>query len=79
VRNFRKATFALLISLALNIFFIVAIYFEYITLPVRDFYATNGITPPVKLTPISTPNYSSEAMLAPDPESAAYKNKVIPQ
>lgn len=79
IQTFRKAGAFLLISLVLNAVFIVAIYFAFTHQPERDFYATSGVTDPVKLTPMSTPNYSSEALLPPDPVNDDDARKVIPQ
>ncbi|KTD28718.1 phosphoesterase [Legionella israelensis] len=79
IQSFRRAGIFLFISLVLNTIFSLAIYFAYTNQPERDFYASNGITAPIKLKPMLTPNYSSEAMLAPDPVNTEDVRKVIPQ
>ncbi len=79
VKTYRQLSTMLFISLVVNVILGVLVYFSYINLPARDFYSTNGITPPAKLTPMLTPNRSSQALLAPDPEINDNQVKVIPQ
>ena len=78
VRVFRKGVKVLIGSLALNLIFGIFIFYEYINLPQRDYYATNGITPPMQLKAMLAPNYSSVALLEPDPPTVSVE-KVIPQ
>jgi intracellular multiplication protein IcmM len=78
VRNYRGGVKYLLISLLLSTGMIVLIYYMYLHIPERDYYATNGITPPVKLNSLMAPNMSSNALLDPDPQSDEVQ-KVIPQ
>ncbi|GGI89926.1 type IVB secretion system protein IcmM/DotJ [Legionella impletisoli] len=79
VMTYRKTGTALLFSAALNVLLGAGIYYTYFHQPERDFYATNGITPPVELTPLDEPNYTSDALLASDPVNDTNDAKVIPQ
>jgi intracellular multiplication protein IcmM len=62
----------------LSIVFGVFISKIYLQEPERDYYATDGITPPIQLTPMFTPNMSSHPLLDPDPVGVT-EAKVIPQ
>lgn len=67
IQNYRILVLLVIFSGLTNIFLgLVGIYI-YSNRPAIDFYATSGITPPIKLTPRDTPNYSQEALLPPDP------------
>lgn len=68
VDTFRRVGSALLVSMVLNLCLGLAIYMSYFSRPEHDFYATSGITPPVSLTPRDTPNNSSQALLASNPD-----------
>ena len=46
IRTYRVAGKGLIISLVINIVLCLAIYYSYFHQPIRDFYATSGITPP---------------------------------
>ncbi|AHE67904.1 type IVB secretion system protein IcmM/DotJ [Legionella oakridgensis] len=76
VNTYRKAATFLLISAVFNVLLGVAIYFAYFNLPDPDFYATSGVTPPVMLTALDEPNYTSDPLLA--SESGTIDNKVMP-
>lgn len=78
VRLFRKGVKLLIFSLVLNFILGILIFYKYLNLPARDYYATNGITPPEQLTPLMAPNYTSSALLDPDPPTVT-EEKVIPQ
>ncbi|WP_131781029.1 type IVB secretion system protein IcmM/DotJ [Legionella gresilensis] len=78
VMTYRRALKFLLLSMALNVFICVAISYVYLNRPERTFYASSGITPPIKLTPLATPNYSSRFLLSPDPVDDN-EEKAIPQ
>ncbi|MBA3536785.1 MAG: phosphoesterase [Tatlockia sp.] len=67
IRTYRVAGRTLIISLLINFLLSLAIYYLYFHQPVRDFYATSGITPPVKLNPLEQPNYSATPLLETDP------------
>jgi len=77
VSSFRKAVFFLLVSLLLNCLLVVGIYYKHITKPRRDYYATDGIGAPIQLTSMLQPNYSSKALLPPDPTNLTVQ-KAIP-
>lgn len=78
VLTYRKAGTALIISVIINLFLCLGIYYIYFGQPDHDFYATNGVTHPDRLIPMDAPNNSSAALLAPDP-SDENDNKVMPQ
>lgn len=67
VRTFRSMARGVAVSLFLNLFLSLALYYYYFHHPLRDFYATSGITAPVKLNPLDKPNYSSTFLLGADP------------
>ena len=68
----------LVVSLGLNLLLGLAIYYLHMHQPERDYYATSGIIPPIKLTPMAEPNYSATPLLEPDPTNDD-EPKVIPQ
>ncbi len=67
VKTYRFTGTVLLVSCLLNIFFSVAIYYTYFDRPAHDFYATNGVTAPVQLTPLDEANYTSVPLLSSNP------------
>lgn len=67
VRIFRKGTTTLIGSLIVNVLLVIMIFYVYINQPLRDFYATNGEMPPIKLTAMLEENKKSTALLPPDP------------
>ncbi|MGL5741190.1 MAG: type IVB secretion system protein IcmM/DotJ [Legionella sp.] len=78
VNVYRRGLVALIISLLLSCIIGVLMFYVYLTEPERDFYATSGIAPPIKLRPLATPNFSSNALLPPDPPMEE-EDKPIPQ
>lgn len=78
ISTYRRSANFLFILLIINLSLGFAIYFTYLNQPRRDFYATNGVTAPVKLTPMSSPNNTSVALLAADPIDDGIE-KVIPE
>ena len=66
IRTYRAAGKSLIISLLINIFLALAIYYGYFNQPIRDFYATSGITPPVQLKPLDHPNNTATPLLPAD-------------
>ena len=78
VRTYRKLGSMLLFSATLNVCLGLGIYHVYFNLPERDFYATFGEVPPVKLTAMEEPNYSSVPLLADDIHYDSEK-RVIPK
>lgn len=78
IRTYRMIGTLIIVSLALNFLMGTVIYYLYFHQPVRDFYATSGITPPVKLKPLDEPNNSTTPLLDPDPIDNE-PEKVIPQ
>lgn len=78
VDTYRRASSILFSLMVINLSLGFAIYFTYFNRAERDFYATDGITAPVKLTPMSSPNYTSVALLASDP-ILQNKARLIPE
>ena len=78
VHTYRKAGSFLLLSITLNLIFGVLFYFLYFSQPEPDYYATSGVTSPVKLTRLDSPNKTSVPLLASEPENDE-PPKVIPQ
>jgi intracellular multiplication protein IcmM len=78
VHVYRRGLFLIIISLLLNVIIGLLMFYFYVNQPERDYYATNGITPPIKLTSMSAPNASSKALLPPDPPTDDVQ-RVIPQ
>jgi intracellular multiplication protein IcmM len=78
VTIYRRGLVVLIISLLLNCIFGLLLFYSYLAQPERAYYATNGETPPVKLTAIFAPNLSSKALLDPDPPTDEAV-RVIPQ
>jgi len=78
VHVYRGGLTALIISLCLSAIFGLLLFYIYISQPERDYYATNGMTPPIMLKPLLAPNFSSRALLEPDP-LVVPEEKVIPQ
>jgi intracellular multiplication protein IcmM len=78
VRTYRAAGRFLIVSLFINMFLIFAVYYVYYHRPERDYYASSGVAPPVKLKPLAGPNKSTQALLAPD-STKKETEKVIPQ
>lgn len=78
VNIYRRGLVALIISLLLSCTFAVLLFYTYLSEPERDYYATNGVTPPVKLKALFAPNMSPQALLEPDPPTDN-DVRVIPQ
>jgi intracellular multiplication protein IcmM len=78
VSVYRRGLFILILSLFLSCIFVLYSFYIYLTEPERDFYATSGVAPPIKLQPLLAPNFSSNALLPPDPVEET-ENKFILQ
>ena len=78
VRTYRMTGTLIIVSLLLNLLMGLIIYYLYFHQPARDFYATSGIIPPIKLKALDEPNNSPTALLPPDPVNDE-SVKVIPQ
>ena len=78
VVTYRRAGSALLFSAFINLFLGYALYHVYFNQNMRDYYATSGVTPPVLLTSMDVPNYTSVALIGSDPDNEN-DIKVIPQ
>lgn len=75
---YRRGLSAIIISLGVSCVLMLGIIYLYINTPQRNYYASNGVSPPIKLNPLKAPNMSSEALLEPDPPEQE-EQKVIPQ
>jgi len=69
IRTYRLAGRALLVSLLVNLFLGLGIYYRYFHEPMRDYYATSGITTPIQLKALDQPNFSATPLLDADPPS----------
>ncbi len=74
---YRVTLTALIISSSITIVLCLAIIYMYTHKPIEDYYATSGIVPPVPLTVRADPNYSTQALLPPDPIDSD-DTKIIP-
>ncbi|WP_133136893.1 type IVB secretion system protein IcmM/DotJ [Legionella rowbothamii] len=78
VNVFRRGLISVIVSLGLSCILGLLMFYVYLAEPERDFYATSGVTPPIKLAPMLAPNMSSQALLPPDPPTDE-EEKLIPQ
>lgn len=78
VNIYRGGLVALICSLLVSSIIGGSIFYIYLHQPERDYYATSGVTPPVKLKSMPTPNESSVPLLEPDPPTDNVP-RVIPQ
>jgi intracellular multiplication protein IcmM len=78
VNVYRRGLTVLIGSLLLSVLMTIVIAYMYLNEPERDYYATSGIAPPVKLQPMVTPNMTTQPMLKSDPEMDD-EQRVIPQ
>lgn len=68
VGTFRFAESALILSFVVNVLLGGALFYAYLKVPARHFYATNGEVPPTELTAMTAPNETSVALLPADPD-----------
>ncbi|MFZ4077075.1 MAG: type IVB secretion system protein IcmM/DotJ [Legionellaceae bacterium] len=78
VAMYRKQSSILIFSVVLNVLLCVSVYALYFNLPMNDFYATNGATPPIQLTAMDIPNATSVPLL-PDDMQEEGDAKVVPE
>ena len=78
VGTFRFAGSALLLSLMLSVLLGAGIFYAYLHIPDRHYYATNGVVPPSELTSMDAPNDTSIPLLASDP-TGDDEEKLIPK
>lgn len=78
VRVYRKLLTVIIASTAFNVILCAALIYSFLHIPLRDFYATSGVVPPIQLTPLDAPNNTSESLLPPDPINDD-NNRVIPE
>lgn len=78
IQTFRRAGTALIFSTAINLLLLIGIQYFYFSQAENDTYSTDGVTPPVLLTAMDAPNYTSTPMLSNDPVQDD-DNRVIPK
>ncbi len=78
VHIFRRGLTALIVSLGLSCIIVLLMFYTYLREPEPDYYATDGITPPIQLQPLLDANNSSTWLLPPDPPNDD-SVRVIPQ
>ncbi|MCL9683309.1 type IVB secretion system protein IcmM/DotJ [Legionella maioricensis] len=78
VHIYRRGLLLVIISLLLSVIIGLLMFYFYVNQPERDYYATSGITPPIKLKSMLAPNASPNALLPPDPPTDDVQ-RVIPQ
>lgn len=78
VNVYRRGLSFLIVALLISVLITVLIAYIYLNEPERDYYATSGVAPPIKLQSMPTPNMSSQPLLAPDPPTDDGQ-RVIPQ
>ncbi len=84
VSTYRRVANAIFFSVVLNIVLGLMVHHFYFNQPDRDFYSTNGITAPYRLTSMDEPNMQSVPLLSAQPgetasASAESETKEIPQ
>jgi intracellular multiplication protein IcmM len=67
VYEYRASVLLLLFSLGLNLLLCIFACYTFIKEPEPDYYATNGITPPVQLKVMLKPNESPKPLLESEP------------
>ena len=78
IQTFRRTGSALIFSTAINVLLLIGIQYFYFGRPENDIYSTDGVTPPLLLTAMDEPNYTSMPMLANDQVQDS-NNRVIPK
>ena len=78
IDTYRRGIIVLLVSVVLNGLLGLAICNVYLGLPEPDFYATDGVTHPIRLTAMNTPNYTSNALLT-DEQNNYDTTRAVPQ
>lgn len=78
VHVYRRGLVVLIISLTLSCVLGLFLFYVYMRQPEPDYYATSGVTSPIKLLAITEPNNSPYALLPPDPPEGN-EEKRIPQ
>ncbi|MDF1645977.1 MAG: type IVB secretion system protein IcmM/DotJ [Legionellaceae bacterium] len=68
VGTFRFAETALVFSLLISVLLGLGLFYVYVHIPERHYYATNGEVPPTELTAMDAPNETAIPLLAADPD-----------
>ena len=67
ITSYRRLCGLIVISLLFSLVLSVGISYRYFHQSERRYYASNGITEPIELKALGSPNNSSKALLPPDP------------
>ncbi len=67
VHTYRTACHLLIFSVVCNVSLAGVLYYIYFSQSERNYYATDGIKPPLALIAMDRPNYSSQPILSTDP------------
>ena len=73
--NYRRGLKMLFFSLLVTLFLLGSIFYKIDNSPEPDFYATNGISAPLRLKALEQPNEQSRFLLEPDPSDDMKINK----
>lgn len=77
VKTYKRALFGLIVSIVLNLVLVLLIVFVYLNRNAPSYYASNGMTAPMLLSPLKAPNDSSAPLLGSEPTPAG-EAKYIP-
>lgn len=78
VGTYRFLGTALACSVVCSVLLSLAIFYVYLHMPERHYYATNGEVPPSELTAMEQPNDTAVPLLADDP-AADDEERLIPE
>lgn len=79
VSIYRTIGTVLVLSMALNVVFVLWILYLFFNRPDYTYYSTNGVTPPEMLTALNAPNKTSEPLLPSIQESGDEEPKQVPE
>jgi intracellular multiplication protein IcmM len=78
VNVYRRGLLLIIISVIISCIIGILMFYVYLNQPERDYYATSGIAPPIKLNGLTAPNETANPLLPPDPPVEDVQ-RVIPQ
>jgi intracellular multiplication protein IcmM len=76
IRSYRRSILLLYVSLTMNVLLFFGMVGVYITQKPSDYYATSGVASPIQLSPLDSPNMTSEPLLPPDPVDDSVQNQL---
>ena len=76
VRVYRWSLNLLFVSVAMNVGLIVLDWLYYVHQPSPNYYATSGVTAPIKLTWRALPNHTSQFLLPTTPPVVEEKKRI---